>query len=119
MKRVLVVEDNDDNLYLIRFILEDSGYEVVEAKTGIAGLEAAAKEDLDLILLDIQLPDLDGYEVAKRIRVSETGGKIPILAVSSYAMIGDEEKALNAGCSGYIKKPIDPETIIMEIEKYF
>lgn len=119
MKKVLVVEDNDDNIYLMRFILEKTGYEVIEAKTGISGVEAAAKEEPDLILMDIQLPDIDGYEVTRRIRASEAGDKVPIIALTSYAMVGDEEKAFNAGCSGYIKKPINPDTIIMEIKKYF
>jgi len=119
MKRVLVVEDNDDNLYLIRFILEKNGYEVIEAMTGLKGVEAAAKEKPDLILMDIQLPDIDGYETTRRIRASATGSTVPIIALTSYAMVGDEKKALNAGCSGYFKKPIDPDTIIVEIEKYF
>lgn len=119
MKRVLVIEDNENNLYLIRFILEKNGYEVIEAMTGKSGMEAAAKEKPDMILMDIQLPDITGYEVTRRIRAFEADGEVPIIAITSFAMTGDKEKALEAGCTGYIEKPINPETIIMEIEKYF
>ena len=118
MKRILVVEDNEANLYLIRFMLEKSGYEVIEAREGAVGVELAGKEKPDLILMDIQLPDIDGLEATKRIRASEAEGKIPIIALTSYAMVGDREKALAAGCTGYIEKPINPETFMAEIEKY-
>ena len=118
MKRILVVEDNETNLYLIRFMLEKSGYEVIEAREGAVGVELAVKEKPDLVLMDVQLPDIDGLEATKRIRASETGGKIPIIALTSYAMVGDREKAIAAGCTGYIEKPINPETFIVEIEKF-
>ena len=118
MKRILVVEDNETNMYLIRFILEKSGYEVIEAGEGAAGVELAVKEKPDLIIMDIQLPDIDGLETTKRIRASETDGEIPIIALTSFAMAGDKERALAAGCTGYIEKPINPETFITEIEKY-
>ena len=118
MKRVLVVEDNETNLYLIRFMLEKSGYEVIEAREGAVGVELASKEKPDLILMDVQLPDMDGLEATKRIRASEADGKIPIIALTSYAMVGDREKALAAGCTGYIEKPINPDTFMAEIEKY-
>ncbi len=118
MKRILVVEDNETNLYLIRFILEKSGYEIIEAREGAAGVELAVKEKPDLILMDIQLPDIDGLEATKRIRASEADSEIPIIALTSFAMAGDREKALAAGCTGYIEKPINPETFIAEIEKY-
>ncbi len=118
MKRILVVEDDETNLYLIRFMLQKSGYEVIEAMEGQTGVELAAKEKPDLILMDIQLPDIDGLEATKRIRGSEAGGKIPMIALTSYAMVGDREKALAAGCTGYIEKPINPETFIAEMEKY-
>ena len=118
MKRVLVIEDNETNLYLIKFMLEKSGYEVIEAREGAVGVELAGKEKPDLILMDIQLPDIDGLEATKRIRASETEGKIPIIALTSYAMVGDREMALAAGCTGYIEKPINPETFMAEIEKY-
>ncbi len=167
MKRILVIEDNETNLYLIRFILNKSGYEVIEAMEGQTGVELAAKEKPDLILMDIQLPDIDGLEATRRIRKFETGNlsehsglvrrnsggdpawsgdeagklvgaerksrsigetddmhpqssihRVPIIALTSYAMVGDREKALAAGCTGYIEKPINPETFIAEMEKY-
>ncbi len=140
MKKILIVEDNETNLYLIRFMLNKSGYEVIEAIEGQTGVELAAKEKPDLILMDIQLPDIDGLEATKAIRNSEFGlrnkieegpyseseirnlksqiKKIPIIALTSYAMVGDREKALAAGCTGYIEKPINPETFIADIEKY-
>ncbi len=118
MKRILVVEDNEANMYLIRFMLEKSGYEVIGAEIGAAGVELAIKEKPDLILMDVQLPDINGLEVTRRIRASEADGPIPIIALTSYAMVGDKEKALAAGCTGYIEKPIHPETFIAEIEKY-
>ncbi len=118
MKRILVVEDNGTNLYLIRFILEKGGYEVIEAMEGAVGVELAVKEKPDLIIMDIQLPDIDGLEATKRIRASEADGDIPIIALTSFAMPGDRESALAAGCTGYIEKPINTETFIAEIEKF-
>ncbi len=118
MKRILVVEDNETNLYLIRFILEKSGYEVIEAREGAVGVELAVKEKPDLIIMDLQLPDIDGLEATKRIRASEADTEIPIVALTSFAMAGDRERALAAGCTGYIEKPINPETFMAEIEKY-
>ncbi len=118
MKRILVVEDNETNMYLIRFMLEKSGYEVIEAMEGSVGVELAVKEKPDLIIMDIQLPDINGLEATKRIRASEADGEVPIIALTSYAMVGDRERALAAGCTGYIEKPINPETFIAEIEKF-
>ena len=118
MKRVLVVEDNETNLYLIKFMLEKNGYEVIEAREGAMGVELAIKEKPDLILMDVQLPDIDGLEATKRIRASDADSDIPIVALTSFAMPGDREKALAAGCTGYIEKPINPDTFIAEIEKY-
>jgi len=118
MRRILVVEDNETNMYLIKFMLEKSGYEVIEAREGAAGVELAIKEKPDLIIMDIQLPDIDGLEATKRIRASEANGDIPIIALTSFAMAGDREKALAAGCTVYIEKPINPETFMAEIEKY-
>ncbi len=118
MKKILAIEDNEANLYLIRFILEENGFEVIEARTGTDGVEKAIKEKPDLILMDIQLPDINGLEVTRRIRASEANSDIPIIAVTSYAMTGDREKSLAAGCTGYIEKPINPETFMTDIEKY-
>ena len=118
MKRILVVEDNETNLYLIRFILEKSGLEVIEARNGAESVELAVKEKPDLIIMDLQLPDIDGLEATRRIRASEADSEIPIIALTSYAMAGDREKALAAGCNGYIEKPINPETFIAEVERH-
>jgi len=118
VKKVLVVEDNETNMYLCSRILKSGGYEVIPATSGEEGIELAIKEKPDLILMDIQLPDMDGLEAVKRIRESETDGKIPIIALTSYAMTGDKEKALSAGCTGYIEKPINPATFLNEIEKF-
>ena len=118
MKKVLVVEDNETNLYLVKFILENNGLEVIEARAGVVAVELAVKEKPDLIIMDIQLPDISGIETTKRIRASEADHDIPIIALTSYTMTGDKEKALNAGCNGYIEKPINPETFMTEVMKY-
>jgi len=119
MKKILVIEDNETNMYLIGFILRKHKYEVIEAKTGEEGIELALKERPDLIIMDIQLPGIDGLETTRRIRESEIDGGIPIIALTSYAMTGDRERASKAGCNGYIEKPINPDTIMSEIKKYF
>ena len=118
MKRILVVEDNETNMYLTCFILRKNNYEVIEARNGKQGVELAIKEKPDLIIMDIDLPDIDGLEATKRIKESEEAGRIPIVAFTSYAMTGDREQALNAGCTGYLEKPINPETFIADIEKH-
>jgi two-component system, cell cycle response regulator DivK len=118
MKRVLYIEDNEDNLYMIKFILEQYHINVIIAKTGYEGYETALKEMPDLILMDIQLPDINGLEVTKLIRQSDIGNTIPVIAISSYAMTGDKQRAIDAGCTGYIEKPIDPETIMDSILKF-
>ncbi len=118
MKKILVVEDNETNMYLFSRILKEGGHEVIPATSGEEGVELATKEKPDLILMDIQLPDMDGLKATKRIRDSEAGGKVPIVALTSYAMAGDRKKALAAGCTGYIEKPINPDTFLAEIEKY-
>jgi CheY-like chemotaxis protein len=118
MKKILIVEDNEDNLYLIGFIVKKGGYNVIEARNGHEGVELAGKEKPDIILMDIQLPDFDGLETTRRIRKSDSVSDIPIIALTSYAMAGDKQKALEAGCNGYIEKPINPSNIMEEIEKY-
>jgi two-component system cell cycle response regulator DivK len=118
MKKVLVIEDNDANMYLTRFILEKNGYMVLEERTGLGGIERAIKEKPDLILMDIQLPDINGLEATKRIRSSVLGHAVPIVAITSYAMTGDREKTMAAGCDGYVEKPINPETFMKELKKY-
>lgn len=113
-----MVEDNEKNLYLITFILERMGHRVVAAPTGEVGVALAAAERPDLILMDIQLPGIDGLETTRRIRATEHGARVPIVALTSYALVGDREQVLGAGCTGYIEKPIDPDLIIAQIEGY-
>ncbi|PID38397.1 MAG: two-component system response regulator [Deltaproteobacteria bacterium] len=108
--RVLVIEDNVQNMYLISYLLKHAGMEVLQATDGRSGLELVRAERPDLIVLDIQLPELDGYEVARRLAADDTTAEIPVVAVTSHAMSGDREKILAAGCNGYIEKPIDPDS---------
>lgn len=116
--RILLIEDNDQNRYMATFLLEKHGYEVVPAVDGPTGIELAARVRPSLILLDIQLPRMDGYAVARELRRNPALCGIPIVAVTSYAMMGDREKALTAGCDGYMEKPIDPETFVSDIERH-
>lgn len=117
MKRVLLIEDNEQNRYLLTFLLERHGFHVVSAEDGARGIEAARTLTPALILLDIQLPAMDGYAVARALRTHEALREVPILAVTSYAMPGDRERALEAGCSGYLEKPINPETFVAEVQR--
>ncbi|MCD6533719.1 MAG: response regulator [Deltaproteobacteria bacterium] len=112
----LIIEDNEDNLVLISALLKRDGYRVIVAMTGLAGVEMALKEKPDLIILDIQLPDINGIEVLRKIRAKETESPIPVIAMTSYAMIGDEERLMNDGCTGYIEKPIDPTRVLGQID---
>ena len=114
MRKVLVIEDNSDNLRLIRYALNRAGYEVIWAENGEAGITMAKEEHPAFILMDIMLPGMDGYEVARRIKASPAGS-IPIIAITSSAMTGDREKVIAAGCCGYFEKPIDPLTIMEQI----
>jgi len=116
--KILVIEDNEQNLYLVRFILERNGYEVCAALDGRSGIDMAAELKPDLILLDIQLPAMDGYAVARSLRLNPDLDATPIVAVTSYAMLGDREKAMDAGCNGYIEKPIDPDTFLNKVERH-
>ncbi|MFQ5589299.1 MAG: response regulator [Nitrospiria bacterium] len=116
MKTVLVVEDNDDNMALITFILEKRGYKTLKAKNGAQGIALAKSKRPAFIILDIQLPDMDGIEVLRAIRASEADGDIPVIAMTSYAMSGDRERLMAAGCNGYIEKPIDPAAVGRQIE---
>lgn len=117
MKRVLVVEDNENNMKLITLVLEKHGYEPIKAFTGEEGVEKAIAERPEMILMDIQLPDINGTEAVQRIRMVDDMQEIPIIAITSYAMAGDREKMLDMGCIGYFEKPIDPMTIVEDIEK--
>jgi CheY-like chemotaxis protein len=115
MKTALIIEDNDNNLELIRFILEQAQYKTRYAMTGTEGIQQALTIPPDFIILDIQLPDINGLEVLKKIRANPIGKDIPIIAMTSYAMSGDKERLLAAGCTSYIEKPIDPMTVISQI----
>jgi two-component system cell cycle response regulator DivK len=116
--KILVIEDNEQNMYLVTFILEKHDFQVIQAFNGIEGLALAASQEPDLVLLDIQLPEMDGYAVAREMRKNQRLRETPIVAVTSYAMPGDREQALLAGCSGYIEKPINPDTFIFQIQDY-
>lgn len=117
-RKILYIEDNDQNYYLVQYILAAKGYQCIRAADGMDGIAIAETTRPDLILLDIQLPGMDGYETARRLREIQAISQLPIIAVTSYAMPGDREKALAAGCTGYIEKPINPTTFISQIEAY-
>ena len=114
-KNILLVEDNEVNRRLAGFLLRSHGYEVREATTAAAAFEMVDKERPDLIVMDIQLPGMDGLEVTKKLKEQPATADIPVIAVTSYAMKGDREKALAAGCAGYVTKPIDKDTFIKEV----
>ncbi len=115
---ILLIEDNAHNRYLATFLLERQGYRVIAAADGLQGIQTAQSARPALILLDIQLPTMDGYAVAKALRGIEGLATTPIIAVTSCAMTGDREKAMEAGCNGYIEKPINPDTFASEIERF-
>ncbi len=115
MKKVLVIEDNEDNLRIVTYALNRDGYQVISAKDGVEGVNLALKEHPYFIIMDINLPGVDGLETTRRIRSTETGVAVPIIAVTSYAMTGDRERILSAGCNGYIEKPIDPIVFVAQI----
>lgn len=115
---LLIIEDNAQNFYLMRFLLEKRGFTVVGAETGRQGIEAALSSKPRAILLDIQLPEMDGYAVAAELKRHPELTGVPIIAVTSYAMVGDRERILAAGATGYIEKPIDPARFVEEIRGY-
>ena len=118
MARILIIEDNEQNLYLETFILQKNGHEVIQARNGESGIALANQMAPDLILLDIQLPGMDGYSVAQQLRKKPVIATVPIIAVTSYAMTGDRERILEAGCTSYIEKPINPDTFHAEITQF-
>jgi two-component system, cell cycle response regulator DivK len=115
---ILYIEDNDQNFYLVNFLLSARGHQVAWAKDGPSGIEMAIHTTPALVLLDIQLPTMDGYAVAQALRGNPALVATPIVALTSYAMPGDREKALQAGCTGYIEKPINPSLFAGQIETY-
>ena len=116
-KQILIIEDQEDNRAILRDLLTSAGYEFVEAINGAEGVTAAERERPDLILMDIQLPLLDGYEATRRIRAIEGLQATPIIAVTSYALSGDEAKALAAGCNAYITKPYSPRRLLAKVRE--
>lgn len=116
--RILLIEDNEQNRYLVTYLLQSRGWAVEHAADGPAGLVLADRLEPALILLDIQLPGMDGYAVARELRANPKLKTIPVVAVTSYAMPGDRERCLEAGCTGYIEKPIDPQTFAAQIGAY-
>ena len=117
-KKILVVDDDKNNQYLISVILRKNGFDVVIAGDGFEGVEAAKKQLVDLVIMDLKMPGMDGYKAAMGIRRLEDYQSVPIIALTSYAMAGDKNKALAVGCDEYMSKPINPETFMNEIRKY-
>jgi two-component system cell cycle response regulator DivK len=117
-KRILVVEDTEDNRRIVRDLLTSVGYELIEAADGAEGVALAQSEKPDLILMDIQLPVVDGYEATRRIRSIPELAKVPIIAVTSYALSGDEAKTRAAGCDGYVAKPFSPRQLLAKIREF-
>lgn len=117
-KRILVVEDQEDNRRIVRDLLTNSGYEIIEAVAGDEGVVMAETHVPDLILMDIRLPGIDGYEAARQIKAKPALNHIPIIAVTSYALSGDENKALEAGCDAYFAKPYSPRELLAKIREY-
>lgn len=119
MAKVLIIEDNENNLYLETFILQKHGHQVIQARNGEEGITLAIRQMPDLILLDIQLPVMDGYQVARSLRGLAQLSSTPIIAVTSHAMVGDRENILAAGCNDYIEKPINPDTFMAQVTSHF
>ncbi|MCZ6627243.1 MAG: response regulator [SAR324 cluster bacterium] len=117
-KCILVVEDQEDNRRILRDLLTSQGYEIIEAVTGMEGIKLARERRPDLILMDIQLPDLEGYEVARQIKSIDELKDIPIIAVTSYALSGDDVKAYEAGCSDYVSKPFSPRALLVKVQQH-
>ena len=117
-KRILVIEDQKDNRRILRYLLRSAQYEVIEAVTGEEGVDLAERERPDLILMDIQLPGLDGYEATRRIKSNAALRHIPIIVVTSYALSGDDVKAFAAGCDAYVTKPFSPRQLLATIREY-
>jgi two-component system, cell cycle response regulator DivK len=118
MSTILIVEDNEKNMKLVRDILRHHGHATVEAQSGEEGVRLAVAAPPDLVLMDIQLPGIDGYEATRRIRAIPALAKVPIIAVTSYALSGDEAKTRAAGCDGYVAKPFSPRQLLAKIREF-
>jgi len=117
-KRILLVEDQEDNRVIMRDVLSTAGYHLIEALNGMEGVRLAQSERPDLILMDIQLPVIDGYEATRRIKAIPGLNSVPVIAVTSYALSGDEAKARAAGCDGYVAKPFSPRMLLARVRQY-
>jgi two-component system cell cycle response regulator DivK len=117
-RKVLIVEDNPQNLYLAGYLLETAGFEVVSAGDGLAGVEMAKAEMPDIVLMDILLPGIDGYEATRRLKAVAGLADVPVVALTAYSMEGDEAAALTVGCDGYISKPIDPADFVEQVRRF-
>ena len=117
-KRILIIEDQEDNRTIMRDLLTGAGFELIEAMNGEEGVKLAQSERPDLILMDIQLPIIDGYEATRQIRAMDDLKSIPIIAVTSYALSGDEAKASAAGCNGYVAKPFSPRQLLAKVREF-
>lgn len=117
-QRILVIEDQEDNRIILSDLLTSAGFEVIEALNGQEGVDMAEAEKPDLILMDIQLPVLDGYEATRRIKGTPALAPIPVIAVTSYALSGDEAKAMAAGCDGYVTKPFSPRLLLAKVREF-
>jgi two-component system cell cycle response regulator DivK len=116
---ILIIEDQEDNRRIMRDLLTSAGYRVIEAVTGEAGVMSAETHCPNLILMDIQLPDFDGYEATRRIKANPALSAIPVIAVTSYALSGDDVKAYEAGCDAYVSKPFSPRKLLAKIREFF
>jgi two-component system cell cycle response regulator DivK len=116
-KKILVVEDTEDNRQILRDLLGMAGYDIIEAQDGAEGVAKAAEHKPDLVLMDIQMPVMDGFEATRRIKANPLLKAIPVIAVTSYALSGDEDKAREAGCDGYIAKPYSPRALLAKVRE--
>ena len=116
MSKILIADDNEHNLYIARFLLEDAGHEVVQVECGEDAVKTLDENEFDLVLMDIQMPGMDGIEATRRIK--DAGGTVPIVALTAKAMRGDREAILAAGCDGYISKPFEVEAFVAEVEGF-
>ncbi len=117
-KTVLLVEDNEDNLVVYRTILEHVGFRVIEARDGEEGVSRARSQQPDIILMDISIPKMDGWEATQRLKGDDATAGIPIIALTAHALEEDRVKAMRAGCDGYLAKPVEPRRVVQEVEKF-
>jgi len=117
-KRVLIVDDNEDNRQILIDLLSANGFQVLEAHSGVDAVDIAQRETPDLVLMDIQLPGIDGHEATRRIKAIPLLARTPVIAVTSYALAGDDRKAADAGCDGYITKPYSPRALLAQVRAF-